>query len=598
MAPDLDGIAAPKLTIYAPDEAHGDVEVVLPGGVKKKYKKVIEPDAALEANSAKTPYLFELPAVVEKVSGSWTWGVTIAAVLSVAAWVRGITPSEKELHKWTVAAGVRYSSESELWDKIRSATFDKPDPPNGKSLGTLKLRKGDVWLTHVEDKDKNTTFVRPVFDKMYDVIVEARNRPSDTVGRHVLFIGNPGIGKSWSLNYFLFRVLCESNHGLVLLRTPAGHVYAFLPHGNTLRFTNFPGDTWVNENSGGRRALLLYDVGGKGERMASGMSFGNACIVVASSPSKHNYELFKSQYQPVIFYVPTWSEAEFLSRFQGMADAKAEFDKFGGVLRDAFTATRKHALDQAIEEFDFGRVAVSALHENGTHRIVKLVPIRNHTSFAIAFHSKYIEDLWWEKKYRAVDERVVTDIFSKLSSPNRELYGKLFEKYVHRVARKLNFSAATRLNTSSASPSAEFAALKPPSDFVIQETDDTRLIDTIRASIGKKGRWVVPAAPNYPVFDAFLVVKDMVYGVQVTISAKHAPSDKDIAALETKQFVPAGMKPVTAAQQAVDAIVWVVDAVKAPGERLASPQNMGGHSSWNALPQYCVLVSCQEHDQL
>jgi hypothetical protein len=100
MAPDLDGIAAPKLTIYAPDGAHGGVEVVLPGdvkknfkkvtkqstdapveergdvevlllhdlevlpgGVKKKYKKVTDPKEELRANDGKNdpPYLFELP---------------------------------------------------------------------------------------------------------------------------------------------------------------------------------------------------------------------------------------------------------------------------------------------------------------------------------------------------------------------------------------------------------------------------------------------------------------------------------------------------------------------------------------------------------
>jgi hypothetical protein len=49
-----------QLTIYAPDP-DGDVEVVLPGGVKAKYKEVTKQSTTLTANTANTPYLFELP---------------------------------------------------------------------------------------------------------------------------------------------------------------------------------------------------------------------------------------------------------------------------------------------------------------------------------------------------------------------------------------------------------------------------------------------------------------------------------------------------------------------------------------------------------
>ena len=547
-------------------------------------------------HSAKNPFEFDLPS---------SWGVVPAVLATAIVVVSGASLFGIETVLRTIY--VRSAQRLAVWratrmrglkDLIRSATCDKPDPAHGKPLGALKLPQGEVWLTHPEDKDKDSTFIRPVYGNMFDSILAARNLPQDSVGRHVLFIGNPGIGKSWALNYFLYRVLNENNHGLVMLRTPTGHVYAFLPNGSALRFNTFPGETWVNDNCGGQRALLLYDVGGKGERMAHGISFGNTCVVVASSPTKNNYGLFKSQYQPVVFYVPTWSEAEFVARFHGTANAlnaKAEFEKYGGVLREAFIgAERQRALERAIDEFDFGRATVAALHENDTHRIVKLSPIDDNHDFAMAFHSRFVEDLWWEKKFNAVDERVVTDIFSKLSSPNRELYGKLFEKYVHKVARDLKFAATEQLKATGApSASAEFTTFKPPAEFVVQETDDSRLVATVKAALGKAGRWVVPAAPNFPVFDAFLVVKNVVYGVQVTISAEHAPSPNNIIALE-KQFLPAG-KTTTATKQAVHAIIWVVDEVQASGARLATRQDMGGDAKWNAVPQYRILVSCKEH---
>jgi hypothetical protein len=54
-----------EVTIYAPDEAHRDVGVVLPGGAKTKYKNMTDPIELLMSYDGKDdpPYLFELPAV-------------------------------------------------------------------------------------------------------------------------------------------------------------------------------------------------------------------------------------------------------------------------------------------------------------------------------------------------------------------------------------------------------------------------------------------------------------------------------------------------------------------------------------------------------
>jgi hypothetical protein len=60
IAPDMNPRQQADITIYAPDEAHGEL-VVLPGGAQMKYKKVTKQSTALEANTEETPYLFELP---------------------------------------------------------------------------------------------------------------------------------------------------------------------------------------------------------------------------------------------------------------------------------------------------------------------------------------------------------------------------------------------------------------------------------------------------------------------------------------------------------------------------------------------------------
>jgi hypothetical protein len=64
IAPDMNPRQQAAITIYAPDEAHGDVAVVLPSGATKKYKKVIDSREPLMRNDGKDdpPYLFELPA--------------------------------------------------------------------------------------------------------------------------------------------------------------------------------------------------------------------------------------------------------------------------------------------------------------------------------------------------------------------------------------------------------------------------------------------------------------------------------------------------------------------------------------------------------
>jgi hypothetical protein len=70
----LKDVDAHALTIYAPsDEAHGDVKVLLPGGVEKMYKKVTDPKESLVCNDGKDdpPYLFETPDVFRGLSCMW-----------------------------------------------------------------------------------------------------------------------------------------------------------------------------------------------------------------------------------------------------------------------------------------------------------------------------------------------------------------------------------------------------------------------------------------------------------------------------------------------------------------------------------------------
>ena len=82
---------------------------------------------------------------------------------------------------------------------------------------------------------------------------------------HVLLIGNPDIGKTWSLN-FRYRAVCEKKRRLAILKSSTKW-HVFTPNGKCWQYEKYLGAAFFEQlATDGDRGLLLYVAGGQGAR--------------------------------------------------------------------------------------------------------------------------------------------------------------------------------------------------------------------------------------------------------------------------------------------------------------------------------------------
>ena len=546
-------------------------------------------------HSAKNPYEFDAPD-----PAWWTmlvWCGVAFATLAVAYHFREIV-----LHR----------------DRTTSTVLNATLSDEGAG-GMKKLTIQGAWLTHPADTNNHIVFVRPVHEKLWEVVQKAHAVPHAEPNGHVLVIGNPGIGKSWSLNYLLYRALKEKLTPVVILRSTHGwHCFS---NGKCVELNEFPGKTWVDSRlQGNQRALLLHDVGKATDpadvKLVHGVSYGRVCIVLASSPKEENFAGFLKSYQPRKFYCAPLSRAEFLALHP---DKQEVFDKFGGVLRDVSLPVeeRQKLLKTAIENHDFSSLKLATVSEKDSHRIICVVPDGDENQGShLAFLSRYIEASFWDAKAAAEKSEVRRTLYRKLTdSISRGIYGIPFEDYVHHYAASLKFAELTNVDGTPANPAvkvdvpkegfrvkAEAKQATPPKSAAENTGNELkRIVD--ECAKNKKARWIQPENRNFPVIDALLVITGTTFGVQITISDDHRPTLSALKELN-EHGITFGTQPHGDIH--LHGVIFVVDAYRQP--LLGKKQSVQGdptkddpaeavlRASWNAAsnPQYRMTVTCRE----
>jgi hypothetical protein len=275
------------------------VEVVLPGAVKKKYVKVTKQRSALEANTAKTPYLFEVREE-EKQEPPVMWGWIVgSAVTAVAV---AVAVSELRVRRATAKA-VAAPWDARLYQSVVEARLKPID--DKKLKGFHVLEKSTPWLG-TADKRLLVRQWHVDFWKLYG--------PKMSSIKVINILGTPGIGKSVGLNYILHAYLaaaaakkkgCEKRY-VALILPNSDKFYLFDTKSKVACEADIRADkSGMNLLSPYKNDLLVLHDLGKDAPMTS----RDIPTVLATWPKYEKYnEFMKGGGLP--FYVPLFTDDE------------------------------------------------------------------------------------------------------------------------------------------------------------------------------------------------------------------------------------------------------------------------------------------------
>eukprot|EP00172_Hildenbrandia_rubra_P003782 Plantae.Rhodophyta-Hildenbrandia_rubra.ctg6516.p1 GENE.Plantae.Rhodophyta-Hildenbrandia_rubra.ctg6516~~Plantae.Rhodophyta-Hildenbrandia_rubra.ctg6516.p1 ORF type:complete len:387 (+),score=56.10 Plantae.Rhodophyta-Hildenbrandia_rubra.ctg6516:1078-2238(+) len=237
-------------------------------------------------------------------------------------------------------SGQQFVEELEMYAIFRDLVIPNP-------LGIMKLKGKALWLCG--GLGGEPLFVRPCYTQLYEEMMARYNAERDTTrASGLILLGNPGIGKSCLLNYFLVRLL--QNDKSVYVHLEKGQRGYLFQNGTCKCFkcTTLP---QLVEND--PKIIQLFDpmTGGKGPDFK--LPF---CVIAASSRKDHWVELSKDM-QPIkaaelsnMLYVPQWSKEEVFEHVRQspkgkvlkLADVDATYDVCGGIPRQLYQNTAEY----------------------------------------------------------------------------------------------------------------------------------------------------------------------------------------------------------------------------------------------------------------
>lgn len=223
-----------------------------------------------------------------------------------------------------------------VYRSLRAAIVVSCPLPSGGSLDKVTLPTGATWFI---EYSLSTLFYRAdLYDEM------GKRTDAMVGGDRLLVIGNPGIGKSWSLNALLWRHVTKNPNDPVVLRDAKG--WHFIDHDHRYRrFARIDAETLGEVLTAlypdRRRVLLLHDCNNDDDTMQFSENdvvwYSAYAIVLAASPDSSSYEVFDNNANCQHFYMPLWSYEELSCA--NPAITATEFTKGGGVPRSYDRAT-------------------------------------------------------------------------------------------------------------------------------------------------------------------------------------------------------------------------------------------------------------------
>lgn len=366
------------------------------------------------------------------------------------------------------------------------------------------LNEEHQWLT--SNHKGMQLFVRECYPRMFALATDIAKQN----GGGLVFTGNPGIGKSWFLNYALWKllqdnktVLFESVSKNTLWLFKDGKVEMTKPDEATKRSELY--DAVKSDQD----AWYLFD---PGEIAKEPIEIAPFTIVSASPNPKHYKKLEKLTANK--YYVPCWSWEELEKHLPHAAktiapgltvdEAKQNFDIFGGIPRYVYrnkdqVETKKEELLGAIHQLDLRVLAlvrkdleiVQAYHPKLSHKILQYdVDPESFKSRGIRFASNYVVDRVAEH----TAETNLSELGRTLSDLKGPLAGELFERF---APSSLCEGGRFRTYSLDSGGKMDWLTMPPRSELrYVSSLSALKQWDEIRPDE------FVKCAPNFPVVDA------------------------------------------------------------------------------------------------
>mmetsp|Transcript_12457 Transcript_12457/g.37389 ORF Transcript_12457/g.37389 Transcript_12457/m.37389 type:complete len:686 (-) Transcript_12457:1189-3246(-) len=439
----------------------------------------------------------------------------------------GLGDTIAELEVKIANAGV---AAGDLGDEAGAAAAAPAQEAADDAVVVVTLPKGCTWMT----EDAEHMFVRPCWRKLFGILSELRASKTSFIKgqrRGVIVTGNPGIGKSWFLNYVLYRVARDEPSSSVVFESVGdGLLWVFSPDGSVRRHHwEDRRDITELENVNN---LYLFDPAG-----LTGVSREpqpcKAFTVVTSSPDKTHYNEFH-KHGAKKRYMDLWSLAQLrvCASFVGISPSATEkrFLRHGGVARSVITADSSEvdkALDSALTTVDFDAVVRSVGLDDAvkaaTHKIVAYTVLDKDAcaTVRVDFASAYIARAFFSRYYKAKRSDLLTFLKSaEGTSAVSGVCGTLFEHLVHRTLVNGGTFKLRRLDGGAGPAHVRVVPL---------DTTTVRRVSGLSAirAVADKPMYVQPEFGNFPVLDGLMLNAtdgaslSRFVGVQSTVSLHH-----------------------------------------------------------------------------
>ena len=404
--------------------------------------------------------------------------------------------------------------------------------PNSGELAPISLPGSYKWFT----EPSQTLFVRECYDQLFE---EISNRIQPSGG--VILVGNPGIGKSWFLNYVLIRLLQGSKYDIIF-EVPRMMGLHYFKDGEVrlIRWEDRDRFYSLPEVKNNPNIIHLRDFD---HDRRVGVPLIEGFTICASSPNPENFKQAKKNFQGFrsgdILYVSLWSveELSWMNNQHGENQLEAtEFRKrleWVRAPRYMFLSAMsfdEHLSSIRLELFDF-RTFTDFIHavtgadapKDISHKILGICSGATPSKCTLDFITPAIKKMKLDQAARQnLESR--REFFDQLMGVEiaHSIAGHMFESFLH---RHLPLHIADR----SATVCLEKTASTLPA--ISNAEYDTVFFKDMPASL-TPGTYYRPSAANFACVDSFVVhTSGDVVAFQHTVGKEHPIKAERLAAL-------------------------------------------------------------------
>ncbi|EGG20063.1 hypothetical protein DFA_07180 [Cavenderia fasciculata] len=350
----------------------------------------------------------------------------------------------------------------------------------------------------------NKIYVRDCYIPVYDII--SNHQALHGQGSIVLVKGNPGIGKSVFLFYYLYRKRSDPLVKSIIYDVVDAPVYHFtytedgspiVHQGDRSSFK----DILLRPDSS---SLYLVD----GQRPLP----SKRPTLIVSSPNKSNYEEYMKDGKTSRIIMPLWSSLEILASNclifdHPIQDVQSRYFRWGGIPRyvlDKISRPDQELLVNAISSTNL-EACISSINmpdspESGSHKVIHLdaEPGTDFVRQRVSFASNYVKEKLVQRFYWNWREEVIRKVSLVGTS---QIEGLLFEQLSHQTL--INGGEFHIRSLDGKGNLGEYLHFAPAKCDSIQGTTE------LASRLASKNRfppdtYVRPTDLNFPAVDSFM----------------------------------------------------------------------------------------------